>query len=566
MISQDSVAIKGSLHKKILLLFVSAILASYLLGGAAFYLLDGSIPGYLLSFLLVGIAVLTISGFIFVALVKPLTRFVDSVLCNSLQNGQQATKVTNDLLGPVLLHIDNLTSNFSGAVRDVSSVIEKNTISLAETSFKVDKLNQNVESVVGQSKDISSLSANIANTSQDVANRAALAAESAVKSRDDSAVGQEALHRVMSEMHLMSDCAQNTAQHIQQLKEKTQQIQDITSVISGIAGQTNLLALNAAIEAARAGESGRGFAVVADEVRGLAEKTSQATEQIGSMVGEIHGDTVTAVSTMGGLIDEVRNGVQQVEKVVEQLEGVLQHSHVLEEQVHSIAEGAGQNHAEVDQISASLDEMRGQLIGMESQMQQISDQSMGLTNLGEGMFAKLAELGLDTLHNRIYQVARQTADQVQQVFEAAVDNGEIQESALFDRNYQAIANSNPAKYSTAYDQFTDRTLPPIQEAVLEQNNEAIYAICTDPKGYVATHNKRFSQQLTGDYETDLVNNRTKRIFDDPTGIRCGSHTNKLLLQTYKRDTGEIMHDLSVPIYLNGRHWGGLRIGYKAEGK
>ena len=47
-----------------------------------------------------------------------------------------------------------------------------------------------------------------------------------------------------------------------------------------------------------------------------------------------------------------------------------------------------------------------------------------------------------------------------------------------------------------------------------------------------------------------------------TGSRCGSHTETMLLQTYKRDTGEILHDLSVPIYVDGRHWGGFRIGFK----
>jgi methyl-accepting chemotaxis protein len=60
----------------------------------------------------------------------------------------------------------------------------------------------------------------------------------------------------------------------------------------------------------------------------------------------------------------------------------------------------------------------------------------------------------------------------------------------------------------------------------------------------------------------IINNRTKRIFNDPTGIHCGSHAESFLLQTYKRDTGEILHVLSVPIYVNGKHWGGFRIGFK----
>jgi len=86
----------------------------------------------------------------------------------------------------------------------------------------------------------------------------------------------------------------------------------------------------------------------------------------------------------------------------------------------------------------------------------------------------------------------------------------------------------------------------------------------DVRGYFPTHNRKFTQALTGNRERDLAGNRTKRIFDDPTGKRCGSNVESFLLQTYKRDTGEVMHDLSAPIYVNGKHWGGFRIGYKAE--
>ena len=79
-----------------------------------------------------------------------------------------------------------------------------------------------------------------------------------------------------------------------------------------------------------------------------------------------------------------------------------------------------------------------------------------------------------------------------------------------------------------------------------------------------THNAAVSRAPTGDYDHDLKYCRSKRIFDDPTGSRCGAHEKPLLLQTYKRDTGEIMHDLSVPIYINGKHWGGFRVGYPPE--
>ena len=127
-----------------------------------------------------------------------------------------------------------------------------------------------------------------------------------------------------------------------------------------------------------------------------------------------------------------------------------------------------------------------------------------------------------------------------------------------------MPHTHPQKYTSRFDAFTDRTLPSIQEAVLRQSPELVFAICTNQRGYVPTHNDKFAHPLTGRYEVDLVNSRSKRIFSDRTGSRCGSHTQKVLLQTYKRDTGEVMHDLSVPIWVNGKHWGGFRMGYKAH--
>jgi methyl-accepting chemotaxis protein len=91
----------------------------------------------------------------------------------------------------------------------------------------------------------------------------------------------------------------------------------------------------------------------------------------------------------------------------------------------------------------------------------------------------------------------------------------------------------------------------------------VFVIATDANGYVPTHNNKFSHAQTGDYEIDLAKSRTKRIFSDRVGKRCGSHTSPFLLQTYKRDTGEVMHDLSVPIFVNAKHWGGVRVGYLA---
>ena len=147
-------------------------------------------------------------------------------------------------------------------------------------------------------------------------------------------------------------------------------------------------------------------------------------------------------------------------------------------------------------------------------------------------------------------------------FEADLDAERISLDDLFDRDYQAVHGTDPARYHTRFDGYADQVLPAIQEPLLTRDPALVYAIAITPDGYVPTHNNVFNQPLTGDPAVDHIHSRSKRIFNDRTGARCGSHERNLLLQTYSRDTGELMHDLSVPIHVRGRHWGGVRLGYR----
>jgi methyl-accepting chemotaxis protein len=183
-----------------------------------------------------------------------------------------------------------------------------------------------------------------------------------------------------------------------------------------------------------------------------------------------------------------------------------------------------------------------------------------------GNVFKLGERGQQAMavHGRMPAVAQKAAQDIARTLEEAVRSGQIKLDDLFDHNYVPIPNTRPQKYTSKFDALTDKIFPPVQEPVLEGIPEVAYAGAVDVNGYFPTHNKRFSKPLTGDEKVDFVNNRTKRIFNDPVGKKCGSHEQAFLLQTYRRDTGEIMHDLSVPIYVQGKHWGGFRLGYRTE--
>jgi methyl-accepting chemotaxis protein len=204
------------------------------------------------------------------------------------------------------------------------------------------------------------------------------------------------------------------------------------------------------------------------------------------------------------------------------------------------------------------------MLATDVELPRVAASAMVLSERAELVYEVIAASNARTEHDEIVQAATLAARRIGKLFEESIAAGRISEAALFDRHYQAIPHTNPAKHSTQFDAFTDRVLPEIQEALLEAMPQLAYAGAVDNNGYFPTHNKKFSRPLTGDYDTDLVNNRTKRIFSDRTGKRCGSNTKPFLLQTYKRDTGEVMHDLSVPIYVGGKHWGGFRVGYRSS--
>ena len=261
------------------------------------------------------------------------------------------------------------------------------------------------------------------------------------------------------------------------------------------------------------------------------------------------------------LSEQINTGMKIVEDVGSQLQDFLEKSHRVEEQITHIATNASLNTTDLESIVFSIENISTQLKEGTKEMHGISEATHELIDSSESSHESVSEFALDRNHENIYTTASQSSLKISALFEKAINDGKMKDSDFFDTNYKAIEGTNPQKFSTKYDKFCDENLPSIQEAVLKLDKNIAYAIATDPNGYVATHNNKFAKALSGDYEKDLVASRSKRIFDDRTGSRCGNHTKRLLLQTYKRDTGEIMHDLSVPITVNGKHWGGFRIGY-----
>jgi methyl-accepting chemotaxis protein len=161
-------------------------------------------------------------------------------------------------------------------------------------------------------------------------------------------------------------------------------------------------------------------------------------------------------------------------------------------------------------------------------------------------------------------IAISGAAAVGHVLEDAIASGRLTEEQAFDTDYRPIPGTDPQKYHTAYDSFTDANILEIQDAYLE-DPDAQYAVTVDVNAYLPTHNSRYAKPLTGDYEKDLVGNRTKRIFDDFDPILAAAQsTDPFLHQVYHRDTGEVLWNVSAPIWVNGRHWGSFITGFSLQ--
>ncbi|MCQ3925176.1 MAG: methyl-accepting chemotaxis protein [Rhodocyclaceae bacterium] len=370
----------------------------------------------------------------------------------------------------------------------------------------------------------------------------------------------EATLHAMEEMNLginqVAENAEMTAANAQSARELSKQGAEIAGRASG--------------EIERIARSVEQSAQVVTALK-LAERTTAATKEIGDMIGAIQGETQTAIQSIRQGSEQARSGAELARQAAESLQRINAGAQETMEKIEAIASAIQQQSANGQNITGHVQD----ILRMVQDNNATADRTLAeagqldtlALNLKEvGTVFKLGERGQQAMaiHGRMPAVVQQAAKDIARVLEEAVKSGQIRLEDLFDTNYVPIPNTKPQKFTTKFDALTDRLFPPVQEPILDAHKEIAYAGAVDTGGYFPTHNKRYSQPLTGDEKVDFVNNRTKRIFGDPVGKRCGSHEQPFLLQTYRRDTGEIMHDLSVPIYVQGRHWGGFRVGYRTE--
>lgn len=226
---------------------------------------------------------------------------------------------------------------------------------------------------------------------------------------------------------------------------------------------------------------------------------------------------------------------------------------------------------QLNQIATAIEQLTATNAQVHEAVKQVNDLSKEVSGTMKSSEQSTVKLGVATesvqeLVSR-FKIGRGTFDlnvEVVRSFRDALQEKLVAMHArginVFDQNYQPMAGTNPQKYSVSYQSAYLSECQSLLDDALAKMKGGAYAVGVDTNGYLTAHNRKYSNPLTGDYQKDLVGNRTCRKFEAPTELRAAKNTQSMLLQTYIRDTGELLCDLAMPIYVAGKHWGNVRAG------
>ncbi|MFD0739990.1 methyl-accepting chemotaxis protein [Lysobacter koreensis] len=293
---------------------------------------------------------------------EAIMRLLDEM--GSLAEGDLTVKatVTEDMTGAIADSINFAVEQLRSLVQTITDTSVQVASSAQETQATAMHL---AEAAEHQAQEISSASdriSEIAASIDQVSKNSTESAEVAQRSVQIATKGAGVVRQTIQGMDNIRDQIQETSKRIKRLGESSQEIGSIVELINDISEQTNILALNAAIQAASAGEAGRGFAVVADEVQRLAERTSNATKRIETLVQTIQSDTNEAVSSMEQTTSEVVAGARlaedagtalgEIEKVSSDLSGLIQGISTAAQQQSGAAANITQTMNTIQQITS----------------------------------------------------------------------------------------------------------------------------------------------------------------------------------------------------------------------
>ncbi|KJY83524.1 chemotaxis protein [Vibrio galatheae] len=313
---------------------------------------------------------------------EPLTRILKTL--ESLTQGDMTQRIDiryNNEFSRVSNHINSLADNLHGILvklNDASDNLTQTATTNQQTSSQAQsQLSQQRE----QTANVATAMTEMAHSVQEVAQSAQNSQQMVEQVEKASESGRQIMGTNITTINQLETRLTQSVDAVKDLQAMSSQIGSILDVIRNIAEQTNLLALNAAIEAARAGEQGRGFAVVADEVRVLAQRTTESTAEIESMISNLQSSSTSANKVIQSCMDDMELSVEQASNAnsaMEEIQGLILE---ISQMSGHISQAAAEQSETTGDIARNIEEINLIADTSYQAMAQIAQTSDNLSNL-----------------------------------------------------------------------------------------------------------------------------------------------------------------------------------------
>jgi methyl-accepting chemotaxis protein len=527
-------------------------------------------PDYLAPFVGLGLGLLVlalIAGMVCIEMLKcgqnEIVAEIMSLFANIERGRADLSKVNRRFGNPDVQRINDSYGCFLDTVRKLIDEIRRIGIDIAVDSTRVASTVFGTARKTAEQRELSEL---VSAASNEANSAIAEVSENTQyvsgKTTNNLEMARSSLNELVSVTEKISQINRTVSSFIatvDDLDKSSGNILGIVSTINSISEQTNLLSLNATIEAARAAEHGKGFAVVAAEVRELAKRIKPATEEITANINSMIAIVDKTKSETEKILQYSRETDEVVGHTTENFKTLITDFEITDDQLMKIA-------AAIEELSTNNTEITRKVDSINSLSSDIA-QEMGLSENSISALNRITEKMLEMVSTfktgeGKFDWLITTAQSIKVDFEKSIQQLKDKGINVFDANYKKVPNTEPQKYTAAFTTAFEKELMPLFDAATKRISDSIYVLAIDKNGYLASHHAEFSKPMTGDPKRDLLESRHQRIFFnvDSEKKRC-RHTEPMLMQTYMRDTGQILNDLSMPIYIDGKHWGAMIIGF-----
>ncbi|MBM7036794.1 methyl-accepting chemotaxis protein [Vibrio ulleungensis] len=336
---------------------------------AAINALDSSVKGAgevydkgLVQALSLSGVVVLLAGFIGYRLANNVRQPLKRILANleSLTAGDMTRRIednNNNEFSRVSGHINDLADNLHNILKQLNSASDN----LAESASSNQSNSQNAQQKLNTQREQTASVATAMTEMEHSVNEVAQSAQSSQEKVHQVETASESGRRVMSSnittINQLETRLVSSVEAVGELQRMSSEIGSILDVIRNIAEQTNLLALNAAIEAARAGEQGRGFAVVADEVRVLAQRTTESTSEIETMISNLQSSSESASKVIKSCMSDMEQSVSQASEANSAMEEIQALILEISQMSTYISQAAGEQSQTTSEIARSLEDI-----------------------------------------------------------------------------------------------------------------------------------------------------------------------------------------------------------------